>query len=971
MIPKNFKVKKSHYLEEIQAELIEVEHIPTGACIVHLKNSDIENAFCLGFQTLPLNSTGVAHILEHIVLCGSKKYPVKDPFFSMMRRSLNTFMNAFTGSDFTLYPASSQVPKDFYNLLDVYLDATFFPELKKISFSQEGHRLDFDPQGNLMFKGVVFNEMKGAMSSPDQRLWVDLFKHLTPDLPYANNSGGDPLHIVNLSYEELKEFHKTHYHPSNAIFYFYGNLPLEKHLEAIEEKVLAHFEKAPKVEQLPLQKRFSSPKFVTGTFPSHDDSGTIHTIGCLCAKATDYEKVLALSVLDSYLMDTDASCLKQKLLKSGLCKEVNSYLDTEMSEVSWILVFKGVEEKNRQAIHDLVFSSLKEIAQSPFAEDELESSMHQLEFSRSEITGDRLPYGLGLYMRAFIAMPHGVNPEENLMIHKPFEKLKEKCRDKNYLPSLLKEAVIENTHVVDLLMLPDQNLQKQEEAEEKKILESISSHLTEEKKEQIKTDATKLKEYQEAVETQNVECLPTVTLDDIEKKTKNYPLIKKEKELYSTFFYEDHTNDILYLDLSFKLPKVEKEDLFYLSLFTSFLTELGTKSSSYEERLKQIQAYTGGLYCSLLLDVDCEKPKEVIPSISIRTKGFYRHTEKLFYLLKETCSSIDFTNKDRLKTLLFQTYTLLEHSLASQSMRYAKTLSQSPFSQVGTLTEHLYGLTFFNKLKELVKDLDNKIDFLIEKLENLKPILTQNNFELLVTCDKSHYEKLEEKNFYQIETLAKNKLVSWDNSIELNSITSTFYTAPTPVSFSSYSLDSIGYTNVDSPALLVASELLENIYLHEEIREKGGAYGSGASYHSQTATFSFHGYRDPHISETLSHFKKAVRKAIEGNFSEQDVFEAKLGIFQSIDAPESPQGKGRTAYHWNKVSKTLEKRQHYRDAIFNVSKKDIQTALEKHLLPHIEKGVFVCFAGKDLLEKENKKLENALQILDPTNTVSN
>ena len=266
-----FTAVKISPIDELKATLYELEHGPTGAQVMHIDCNDIENLFCISFQTLPKDSTGTAHILEHTVLCGSKKYPVKDPFFSMTRRSLNTFMNAMTGADFTCYPAASQVKQDFYNLLEVYLDAVFFPNLKKLSFLQEGHRLEFqkpkDLDSPLVYKGIVFNEMKGAMSAPEARLWNSLMENLTPNLPYAYNSGGDPKDIPKLTYQELKDFHKTFYHPSQALFFFYGNMPLKAHLDFIEKNALKSFVKKPPLAPILKQNRFSSPKSYRTLYP--------------------------------------------------------------------------------------------------------------------------------------------------------------------------------------------------------------------------------------------------------------------------------------------------------------------------------------------------------------------------------------------------------------------------------------------------------------------------------------------------------------------------------------------------------------------------------------------------------------------------------------------------------------------------------------------------------------------------------
>ncbi len=345
----DFVVTKCLEISELNCTLKELKHEPSGAQVMHIANDDPENLFCLSFKTYPASSNGAAHILEHTVLCGSRKFPVKDPFFSMNKRSLNTFMNALTGSDFTCYPAASLNEKDFYNLMDVYIDAVFHPELKKMSFLQEGHRLEFtdpkDPKTPLEYKGIVFNEMKGSLSSVDTRLWHALMQSLVPDLPYAFNSGGDPRFIPELTYPELIAFHETFYHPSRCLFFFYGNLPLRQHLDFIAEKALKNVPSLPPIPPLKKQRRFTAPIHREMRYPVSESDAlserAIIAFSYLTAELLDQEEVLALSVLDCVLMETDASMLKSALMESGLCIHAEGYMDTEMSEVPYAMSVKG------------------------------------------------------------------------------------------------------------------------------------------------------------------------------------------------------------------------------------------------------------------------------------------------------------------------------------------------------------------------------------------------------------------------------------------------------------------------------------------------------------------------------------------------------------------------------------------------------------------------------------------------------
>ena len=425
---KNFRFTKFFPLPELQSDLIELIHEPTGARIMHIANEDPENLFCLAFQTLPTRSNGVAHVLEHTVLCGSQKFPIKDPFFSMSRRSLNTFMNALTGQDFTCYPASSLVEKDFYNLLEVYLDAVFSPQLKKLSFLQEGHRLEFssvkDIESPLRYQGIVFNEMKGAMASADSRLWHHIMEHLVPDLPYHYNSGGDPKEIVNLTYGDLLDFHRIFYHPSRCLFFFYGNLELAKHLDFIEEMALKNVKKLAPLPPIPLQKRFKTPIEKVNFFPIQSDEdleNQCQIAFCfLTAHLSWQSDILALSLIEILLLDTDASPLKMALLQSGMCLEVDSLLDTEMSEIPFILICKGCNQKNTQKLKKFIFKTITQFIAKPIDLILIEAAIQQLEFDRTEIHGGSDPYGLNLFFRSGLIKLHGIDPEEGLKIHTLF-----------------------------------------------------------------------------------------------------------------------------------------------------------------------------------------------------------------------------------------------------------------------------------------------------------------------------------------------------------------------------------------------------------------------------------------------------------------------------------------------------------------------------------------------------------------------
>lgn len=957
---KDFEITKYLSIEEIGSILIELTHIPTGASVVHLKNDDKENVFCISFQTTPDSSNGVAHILEHTVLCGSKKFPVKDPFFSMTRRSLNTFMNAFTGSDFTCYPASSELEKDFYNLLEVYLDATFHPELKKLSFLQEGWRYEFDDK-SLKYKGIVFNEMKGALSSADQRTWGELMKHLTPDLTYTHNSGGDPKDIPNLSYEGLIDFHKKYYHPSHALFFFYGNIPLEKHLDFIQKNALDNVTKIPPLQPIGIQKKFKTPKQVISHFPAIEtsslDDKIIFTIGFLTAPITDAEELLSLMLLDSILMDTDASPLKRPLLESGLCSEANSYLDTEISQVPFIIFCKGCDKKKIDLLKQTIFDTIKKIASEKIDQSLIDAALHQLEFSRSEISQSRMPYGLSLFLRSCLGKQHGCVIEDSLKIHTLFDHLRKKAAEKNFFHDLIHKYLLDNPHRVELKMLPDPNLSKKEEMEEKEKLNNISKKLTKEQIENIHLQTKQLEEFQKKLEIQDIECLPKVGISDISKDSKYYSLHSEKLKQIDCHFHDCFTNRILYADLHFPLPKLNDQELLDIPFFTSLMTDLGTKNSSYDKLLEEMNRYTGGIYAYTSTPTSIKNPNIIYPTFAIRGKALYHNSEKLFELFFELITSCDFSNKDRLTQVLEQQHSYLEHKVNSSALKYATSLASAGNSLPSYLNELWNGISYFHRLEHIMKNKNSEIDKLIDRLFALKDKLLNNkNLELVISCDQDHYAKLKKENFYSLNDLKLEDYTPWDSHYKIPPAVSHFQAIASPVAFTSLSYQLVGYTDDLSPYLLIATNLLENTYLHKKIREEGGAYGSGASYSPTGGGFLFHTYRDPHIISSLNSIEKAILKIANQDFTDKELDEAKLGIFQGLDSPVSPGSRASLTYRLEKEGKTKQIRNIYREKLLNASKADISNAVSKHLVNPKKKPTLVSFSGKELLEKENDKL---------------
>ncbi len=943
---KDYRITKYLPLDELQSTLIELVHEPSGARIMQIANDDPENLFCLSFQTLPYNSNGIAHILEHTVLCGSEKFPVKDPFFAMTRRSLNTYMNALTGQDFTCYPASSQVEKDFYNLLEVYLDSVFHPQLKVFSFLQEGHRLEFSGK-NLEIQGVVYNEMKGAMSSLDSRLWEALAKRLIPDLPYAHNSGGNPKEIPTLTYQELVDFHREFYHPSRCLFFFYGHLPLVKHLDFIEEE-LSKVKKMSPLPPLPKQRRFEEPVLTEDVFPvaAGEEVKPLITFAWLTAPISNQGEILALEVLQTILTDTDASPLTLALLKSGLCTQVDSSLDVEMSEVPWIITCKGTEVKHAEELQKILFDTLRGVL---FKEEEIEAALHQLEFERTEIGGEGVPFGLTLFMRSALIKQHGSEPENALLINSLFTELRDHLKNPYYLPNLLQKYVIDNPHFVRLIMKPDPNLAKKELEEEQKRVEKIQAGLTQKEKQEILDQSAKLKKYQEKVEQQWLDCLPKVTLKDIPSQIRDYPLIRKENIFYHTCF----TNQILYADLIFELPELSEEELTLASFFAQILPELGCGGRSYEENLAYQQRYIGGFDATLALHVTHADPDLCKPTFAMRGKALYRNVNQLFTLFSDFASRLDLDDEERIQEWLSQHATEQKEKLARAAMSFAIQSSLVGLSIPSFVHEKWHGISYYQSVIAWEKNFSKEFTARLKKIA--RKLLGLKNYHIVLACDESQAQKLD---LTQLK-LPNQSYQPWTGKYSLPKPKPQVRFIAAPVAFTALGMRTVSYRSPYSPFLFIAAELMKNLVLHKEIREKGGAYGGGANYTPSTGNFHFYAYRDPHLQSSIDIFYKAVETF--GSFNERELEEAKLGVLQMLDAPVPPGNRAMVAYSWWRAGRTKSLREEFRETVIQASKQEVIEAVQKELLG--KEGVLASFLGKELFAKEEKELKKPLSVL--------
>ncbi|MCH9616923.1 MAG: hypothetical protein SP4CHLAM5_03670 [Chlamydiia bacterium] len=967
-----FLIKEIEEIKEIHITLIHAVHEENGASVFHIKASDKENVFGLCFKTYPTDDTGVPHILEHTVLCGSKKYPVHDPFFSMLRRSCNTFMNAFTAKLWTGYVASSQIEKDFYNIYSVYLDAALNPLLTENSFMQEGHRLEFTDIEKISSpfetKGIVYNEMKGVFANPSSIVWRSLINYMYPNTSYGYDSGGIPQNITELTHEELKAFHKKYYDKRRCDYFFYGDIPLEKHLAFLEANVFT--EKLSKIEDIPPVKkitRFDKPKSFSEKYYSTNETKdpAYFSLGFVTCEIKEQEETLTLMLLDIILMDTDASLLKKKILTSKKCQDVYSLYDSDAREIPYIIYCVGLEGEEKD-LEDVILKSLSDIKEEGISDQWINSALHQLEFSKLEISSSHGPYGLDLMGRTLIPYQQGAGLTDGVKIHSLIESLKEKLKDKNYLLHFIDKYFLNNTHRVAFSLYPDKSVQEKELSAEKKELEKKEAALSEEEKKQLQTKLKAFHTYQKNADKQDIECLPSLKISDIPKNAPYYPVTRNMEKNSSVYHHDVFTNSICYVDLVFDIPQIPEEDLPFLRLFSSMIPELGTKKFAWDKNMMRIQGAFGSLYSGLALNVQKENINTCYPTLSLSSKFLNKNQEECFEILKDIILNIDLNDDKRIKDLITQISSSLESDVNRRALGYALKGSSahiSPWTHLGNLW---YGMPYYRFIKNLMKDLDGTLSHIIDKFKGFtKTLFHLNNAHLVISCEQKDFDSLAAAHFYDLMNLsdASSPFHPWIELPVPNPAANKGMIISSGIAHNALARSTVTLTSELAPALKIATYLLENLYIHKMVREKGGAYGSGVKYNILTGVLHFYSSRDPHITSTIDAFYEASALLAERDISERELTEAILSYIQDVDSPVPAGSRASVTYFQEKVGLTKEVRQKFRDAVLALTAKDIKKAIKEAILPGlIEESTQVSYSNEKKLKEANTSLKNLLEL---------
>lgn len=942
----SFECLRSQEIPSLKVLVSEYRHKKTHAMHYHIAADNPENVFLVALRTMPEDSTGVAHILEHTALCGSEKYPVRDPFFMMIRRSLNTFMNAFTSSDWTAYPFASQNSKDFNNLLDVYLDAVFFSRLDELDFRQEGHRVEFedssDPHSSLVFKGVVFNEMKGAMSSPVSAVYDVLNRHLFSTTTYHYNSGGDPENIPDLSYEALKSFYKSHYHPSNAVFMTYGNMSVRELQKKFEEKVLYRFDLSDESLSVGDEKRFQQPLIVEDVYAldvvNNDEAAlndkTHLVLAWLLGNSTDLEDRLKMQLLSDVLLDNSASPLQQALestelgTPSRLCG-----LESSNREMSFMCGLEGSNPEQAQAYENLVLSVLKDVVAKGVDQQLVEAALHQLELSQREIGGGGYPYGLQLILTGLPSAIHRGDPIALLDLDPVLERLRREIKDPEFIPKLVNEKLLQNKHRVRLSMKPDSELNLRKKISEEKRLQTMKAAMSEQEKAQVVDLAKRLAERQ--LQKDDASILPKVGLEDVPADI-HIPeggggILFDTPYEFPLTSYQQGTNGLVYQQIIIELPDLDEELVAVLPYYTNCLTEVGSAGRDYLATQAKQASVTGGLqaYTSIRsLPEDEQKTKSYLV---ISSKALVTNHYAMSQLLKETLEDVSFDEHARIAELFAQHRAHAEQSVIGSGHALAMQAAASGMAPTAELSYRLSGLEGIKTLKKLddgLKDTTEggkNIAALAEKfvLIHQQVLTAPRQWLLIAEAEKLSRFKQDLKKVWQASSYQISNNVGMLKLKAIRESRKQLWVTSTQVNFCAKAYPTVTVDHDDAAPLTVLGGFLRNGYLHRAIREQGGAYGSGASQDSSIAAFRFFSYRDPRLMETLEDFDKSVEWLLNEEHSDAELEEAILGVISDIDKPSSPAGEAKQAFHNALFNRTAEQRKAFRARILNVTMSDL------------------------------------------------
>lgn len=924
-----YEVLETRELPDIGSMGLLCRHKKTGARVVLLSNDDDNKVFCIGFRTTPKDSTGVAHIMEHSVLCGSRNFPVKDPFVELCKGSLNTFLNAMTYPDKTIYPVASCNDKDFQNLMHVYLDAVFYPNVyeNEAIFRQEGWHYELDDKGELTYNGVVYNEMKGALSSADSLLWREVPAALYPHTTYSVESGGDPEVIPELTYEQFKDFHRTYYHPSNSYIYLYGDMDMAEKLKFIDERYLSAYDALRVDSEIASELPFEKPARSVKEYPisegeSPEDNTYLSWSFSLGEDLTE-EEYRAWQVLDFALCSVPGAPLKQALIDRGIGKDVFSMYETAMRQPLFGIVAKGAAADREEEFREVVRETLEGIAKNGFDEKAILSAINHFEFRYREADFGRSPKGL---MYGIQMLDSWLYDDSRPFVHfeanEVFAGLRAKVKE-GYFEQLIRRCILDNVHSATFILQPREGLaKKQEEALRVKLAEKKAG-MSQADLAGIRDMMDRLNAFRETEDRpEDLAKIPLLERKDLKREAE--PFYNEERMLGDTpvLYHRIDTNGIGYFRLIFKIKDVPEEYFPYIGILQGLFCNLNTANYTYAQLCSEINLETGGMFVAQNHYPSCEDDSYIL-TIEVCTKALYGNLERAVELMEELILTSDFTDTKRLKELLAESNSRAQEYMMSAGHSVALARAASYFSKAGAASEILSGIAQYRLTSELEKNFDERKDELVEKLQALaKMIFRPEN----LMADFTGAEEVLEKLAAPVEALRKK--------LHTCQVRREAY-VPAPVKKNEGFMNSGKVVYVCRAgnfrnrglefrgALNVLRVMMGYEYLWMNVRVKGGAYGCMSGFGRDGGCF-FVSYRDPNLGQTIDVFEKAAEFIENYQASERTMTQYIIGAFSEMDIPLTAEGKGRRskdAYLRGMTSQMIQKD---RDGVLDATPEDIR-----------------------------------------------
>ncbi len=928
---RGYELLSSEDLSDVKGTGLYFRHKKSGARVLVVKNSDENKVFFIGFRTPPEDSTGVAHIVEHTTLCGSDKFPVKDPFIELAKGSLNTFLNAFTYPDKTVYPVASCNDKDFANLMDVYLDAVFHPNFyhDERIFRQEGWRYElFDEKEDIKLNGIVYSEMKGAYSSAEDLFYRYSQSSIFPDNQYGVDSGGDPDVIPELTYEAYLDFHKRFYHPVNSYIYLYGDIDVEERLIWLDDNYLSKYDKIELDSEVRVQKEFGGIKEVTEEYsvdrPDENGKGVFYSLNVFAGEPDDLIKGISFEVLDYVLFEAPGAPVRQALSDAGIGDDILSFYSGDIKQPSFTIGVKNAKPGQAEEFKKVVFDTLKKVVKEGVNSSSVLAAVNRQEFKYREADFGRLPKGLMYGVTCLTTWLYNDDmPLVTLHMNEAYKQIREKIGT-GWFESLIEEYFLNSKHGSLLSFVPKVGLNAEKDRKVREKLAAFKQSLSHEEIQKMIRTTEELKKYQGEPSTpEQLRTIPLLSISDIRKEAKPYKYEEILKDCGRIIWSDVETNGVVYLKNMFDVRAVAKEDVGYIGLLASTLSLVDTDKHSYGDLNDEINIHTGGLGVDVGVYKRKKEKDSFFPYIYTAVKTMVSETDTAIGFVKEILLSSKFNDEKRLKELLFILRSDLESSYTENGTAVAKARVASYFSPASAFSEAVEGIDFYEFVKNLTDNFDDLKDTIIDKLQNVADtVFTRNNLTVGITCNKDDLKNCEAGIREMFKALPEK---SQERSLKFTcSRKNEAFKTPGQVQYNvkAGSLEEAGeeYTGV----FQVLQSMLSYGYLWNEIRVKGGAYGAGFSCNPNNGFTCFSSYRDPNLKKTYDTFESTIDYISKFEADDREMTKAILGTFGSIDAPLTPRQEGDRSIYACLRGLTIEEAQKNRDEALNCTPEAIR-----------------------------------------------